>query len=101
MRYRLYKKLNDRWEKTSFAGDLNTIYKIWRTLSHSNVWAFDIRIERGLKMSNHEFYSLLNLLKILDGYRSYNLSIEYNIIIDKLCNVLEESLEEDIICGMT
>ena len=52
-------------------------------------------------MSNHEFYSLLNLLKILDGYRSYNLSVEYNIIIDKLCNVLEENLEEDITCGMT
>ena len=49
MQYRLYKKLNDRWEKTSFVGDLNTIYKIWRTLSHSNVWTFDIRIERGVE----------------------------------------------------
>ena len=49
MRYRLYKKLNDRWEKTSFVGDFNTIYKIWRTLRHSNVWTFDIRIERGVE----------------------------------------------------
>lgn len=45
-------------------------------------------------MSDHEFYSLLNLLKILDGYRLYNLSIEYNVIIDKLCSTLEECLEE-------
>ena len=53
-------------------------------------------------MENHEFYSLLNLLKILESYRSYNNSIEYNIIIDKLCNGLESCIEEDInnLCGM-
>ena len=45
-------------------------------------------------MNNAEFYSLLNLLKILESYRSYNLSIEYNDIIDKLCCTLEECLEE-------
>ena len=45
-------------------------------------------------MNNAEFYSLLNLLKILESYRSYNLSIEYNVIIDKLCYTLEECLEE-------
>ena len=45
-------------------------------------------------MNNTEFYSLLNLLKILESYRSYNLSIEYNVIIDKLCCTLEECLEE-------
>ena len=45
-------------------------------------------------MNNAEFYSLLNLLKILESYRSYNLSIEYNVIIDKLCCTLEECLEE-------
>lgn len=52
-------------------------------------------------MNNAEFYSLLNLLKILESYRSYNNSIEYNII-DKLCNVLEGCIEEDInnLCGM-
>ena len=57
---------------------------------------------RGDKMNNAEFYSLLNLLKILESYRSYNNSIEYNIIIDKLCNVLEGCIEEDInnLCGM-
>ena len=31
-------------------------------------------------MNNAEFYSLLNLLKILESYRTYNNSIEYNII---------------------
>ena len=53
-------------------------------------------------MNNAEFYSLLNLLKILESYRSYNNSIEYNIIIGKLCNVLESCIEEDInnLCGM-
>ena len=53
-------------------------------------------------MNNAEFYSLLNLLKILESYRSYNNSIEYNIIINKLCNVLEGCIEEDInnLCGM-
>ena len=53
-------------------------------------------------MNNAEFYSLLNLLKILESYRTYNNSIEYNIIIDKLCNVLEGCIEEDInnLCGM-
>ena len=53
-------------------------------------------------MNNAEFYSLLNLLKILESYRTYNNSVEYNFIIDKLCNVLESCIEEDInnLCGM-
>ena len=52
-------------------------------------------------MNNAEFYSLLNLLKILESYRSYNNSIEYNIIIDKLCNVLECCIEDiNKLCGM-
>lgn len=64
MRYRLYKKLNDRWEKTSFVGDFNTIYKIWRTLRHSNVWTFDIRIERGVE---NEWPRILLTLKFIEN----------------------------------
>ena len=50
-------------------------------------------------MSEREFYSLLNLLKILENYCNLNDSLEYKYIIKKLCDTLLEELENE--CGTT
>lgn len=44
-KYRLYKMLDGHWAKTSYIGDRETIMKIWRSLSTSNIYLFDVRIE--------------------------------------------------------
>ena len=49
-------------------------------------------------MEEREFYSLLNLLKILEDYSNLNNSIEYKCIIKKLCDTLLKELEDE--CGM-
>lgn len=46
-------------------------------------------------MSEYEFYSLINLLKILEEYKSNRLSEDYNNIINDVCNVLELNLAND------
>lgn len=44
-KYRLYKMIDGHWAKTSYIGDRETIMKIWRSLSKSNIYLFDVRIE--------------------------------------------------------
>lgn len=43
--YRLYKMLNATWEKTSYVGNKETLFKIWRSLCQSNIYLFDVRKE--------------------------------------------------------
>lgn len=43
--YRLYKYLNKGWEKTSYVGDKDLMCKIYKSLSKSNIYLFDIRKE--------------------------------------------------------
>ena len=50
--YRLYKMLNGTCEKTSYVGNKETLFKIWRSLSTSNIYLFDVRREE--KGSNYE-----------------------------------------------
>ncbi len=44
-KYRLYKCLNKRWEKTSYVGEKELMLNILRSLSHSNIYRFDIKEE--------------------------------------------------------
>ena len=43
--YRLYKMLNATWEKTSYVGNKETLFRIWRSLCQSNIYLFDVRKE--------------------------------------------------------
>lgn len=56
--YRLYKMLNATWEKTSYVGNKETLFKIWRSLCQSNIYLFDVRKEDIDKEKNN-----LNILR--------------------------------------
>lgn len=43
--FRLYKMLNGTWEKTSYVGNKETLFKICRSLGKSNIYIFDVRRE--------------------------------------------------------
>lgn len=45
--FRIYKKLNYKWEPTSYTGDKKLIQRIfWKTLSRSKIYQFKIVEER-------------------------------------------------------
>ena len=44
--YRLYKYLENGWEKTSYIGDKVLMFKILKSLSNSKIYLFDVRKER-------------------------------------------------------
>lgn len=46
-------------------------------------------------MSEYEFYCLLNLYKLIEGYKNNLNSEEYNNIINEVCCSLEKRIEED------
>ena len=43
MKYQIFKKLDGDWMPTSYIGDKHIIEQIWRNLSTSKVYLFDVR----------------------------------------------------------